>query len=214
MTEMEKKNPFSKEFNPTVKEMFHRLAPNTSFGLRLVFANLWLFGPLLKRVMRRINSSGAALLQTTMAFTTAKGSNGLNVLPQEAYVTANMRFIPHQGTEESIELVTKFAKKYDIETEVIHKDYPRPVVDFNGEAFRKVENAIEKLFPEVGVVPYVMTVGTDARYYSNICSNCIRFAPLYINKQQYASIHGLNENLNVEVLSKAVDFYKEIVYNM
>ncbi|ABX43962.1 M20 family peptidase [Lachnoclostridium phytofermentans] len=214
MTKMEKRNPFRKEFNPTVKEMFHRLAPNTGFGLRLVFANLWLFGPLFKRVMRRINSTGSALLQTTMAFTTAKGSNGLNVLPQEAYVTANMRFIPHQGTEESIELVTKFAKEYDLETEVIHKDYPRPVVDFKGEAFVKVEKAIEKLFPDVGVVPYVMTVGTDARFFSDICNNCIRFAPLYINKQQFASIHGLNENLNVEVLSKAVDFYKEIVYNM
>ena len=214
MTEMEKRNPFRKEFNPTVKEMFHRLAPNTDFGLRLVFANLWLFAPLLKRVMRRINSTGAALLQTTMAFTTAKGSNGLNVLPQEAYVTANMRFIPHQGTEESIELVTKLARKYDIETEVIYKDYPCPVVDYKGEAFGKVEKAIEKLFPKVGVVPYVMTGGTDAKYFSDICENCIRFAPLYINKQQYASIHGLNENLSVEVLSKAVDFYKEIVYNM
>lgn len=214
MVEIEKKSPFRKEFNDTVKEMFHRLAPNTGFGLRLVFANLWLFGPILKRVMIRISPTGAALLQTTMAFTTAKGSNGLNVLPLEASVTANMRFIPHQGTQESIDLVTKIAKKYDIETEVIYKDYPCPVVDYQGEAFQKVEQTIEKLFPGVGVVPYVMTGGTDAKYYSDICENCIRFAPIYINKQQFASIHAMNENLNVEVLSTAVDFYKEIVYKM
>ena len=52
--------------------------------------------------MPLISPPGAAMLHTTVAFTMAKGADGLNVLPQEAYVTANLRFIPHQPTDEDV----------------------------------------------------------------------------------------------------------------
>ena len=68
------------------------------------------------------------MLHTTIAFTMAKGADGLNVLPQEAYVTGNLRFIPHQPTDESIELISEKAKQYDLETEVIYKDYPLSLI--------------------------------------------------------------------------------------
>ena len=209
--DMEKNNHFTPRFNPAAEEMFRRFAPNMSFPMRFLFSNLWLFKPLMTVLIPKLSSAGAAMLRTTMAFTTAKGSDGLNVLPQEAYVTGNMRFIPHQGTDESIGIVSRTAEKYGIETEVIHKDYPCPLVDHNGEAFRKVEQIIEDIFPGVGVFPYTMTVGTDAKYYREVCDNCLRFAPLYVDKQQYASIHGLNENLYCKTLPKAVEFYKEVI---
>ena len=139
----------------------------------------------------------------------AKGADGLNVLPQEAYVTGNLRFIPHQPTDESIELISEKAKQYDLETEVIYKDYPCPVVNYAEDAFRKVEETIHEIYPGIGVSPYVMTGGTDAKYYKDICDNCIRFAPLYINKQQYESIHGLNENISDDPESR--EFYCEVI---
>ena len=51
------------------------------------------------------------MITTTLNFTMAKGSDGLNVIPQEASVTGNMRFIHHQGVEESLALVSKIAEK-------------------------------------------------------------------------------------------------------
>ena len=56
-----------------------------------------------------------------------------------------------------------------------------------------------------------MTGGTDAKYYSEICDNCIRFAPLVITPEQQASVHGLNENIFKGALPKGVDFYKMII---
>ena len=70
-------------------------APNMGFALKLVLANLWLFRPVLPGLLASVSPVAGAMVKTTIAFTTAKGSNGLNVLPQEAYVTANLRFIPH-----------------------------------------------------------------------------------------------------------------------
>ena len=37
----------------------------------------------------------------------------------------------------------------------------------------------------------------------------IRFAPIDIDQQQYASVHAENENISLGKLPLAVDFYKE-----
>ena len=211
MVEVEKHYPFRHEFNSTVTEMFTRMAPNMDFGMKVIFANLWLFKPLLTKLLPMINAAAGAMIRTTIAFTTAKGSNGLNVLPQEAYITANMRFSPHQDDKESIAIITELAKKLDLETEVIYSDAPCPVVDYKEAPFKRLEEVAAEVYPGVGICPYVMTVGTDAKYYKEVSYQCLRFAPLYIDAQQYASIHGLNENIYQGALPMGVDFYKKMI---
>ncbi len=211
MQDIEKHSPFKAQITPTVREMFTRLAPNASFPLRLVLGNLWLFGPALKKAMPMISPAAAAMMQTTCAFTTAKGSDGLNVMPFAAYVTANLRFIHHQANEESLELLAQRARKFDCEMEVITQDQPCPAVDYTAAPFRLLEKVAEEIYPGYGVVPYVMTGGTDAKYYGEICAHCLRFAPIEIDSQQYGSVHSVNENLHAAALVPAVDFYKRIL---
>ncbi|MBQ5676606.1 MAG: M20/M25/M40 family metallo-hydrolase, partial [Lachnospiraceae bacterium] len=211
MAEIEKNNPFEVQFTETVEEMFHRMAPNMDFGMKVIFANMGLFKPLLKKLLPSISSAAGAMIKTTLAFTMAKGADGLNVLPQEAYVTGNMRFIQHQDDKASIELVKTIAKKYDIEVEVIYAESPAPIVDYKSKAFKMLEEVAAEVYPGVGICPYTMTGGTDAKYYSEVSKNSLRFAPLYIDDQQYASIHGLNESIYQGALPAGVDFYKGII---
>ncbi len=211
VAQVDKKNPFNVEFMPEVEAMFSKLAPYAGFGLRLIFGNLWLFKPLMKKLLPMISAQAGAMLSTTIAFTMSEGSNGYNVIPQEASICANMRYIPHQGTDESLEVITNLAKKYNIETEVVYKGYPSPCVDINGEAFRMVETAINECFPGVGCSPYVVTGATDARFYSKICDSCVRFAPVIYGPEQMKGMHGLNENIECNTLQGAVDFYKKII---
>lgn len=208
---VDKKNPFNVEFMPEVEAMFSKLAPYAGFGLRLIFGNLWLFKPLMKKLLPIISAQAGAMLSTTIAFTMSEGSNGYNVIPQEASICANMRFIPHQGTDNSLEVITNLAKKYNIETEVVYRGYPSPSVDINGEAFKMVESAINECFPGVGCSPYVVTGATDARFYSKICDSCVRFAPVVYGPEQMKGMHGLNENIECNTLAGAVDFYKKII---
>lgn len=212
ISRVEKRSPFKTAFSPAVKSMFESLAPySDNFGLRLVMSNLWLFGPLLKKVMPMISAQAAAMLQTTIAFTMQSGSAGYNVLPQEASVCANMRFIPHQGTDESLDLITGLAAKYGLETEVIYRGYPSGSLDLEGEAFQIVRRTINAQFPGIGVMPYVVTGGTDARFYEEVCDNCVRFSPVNYGPEQMAGMHGLNENIETNCLPGAVDYYKEII---
>lgn len=214
MVDAENHSPFTNQLSPTMEEMFKRLAPNMIFPLRLIMANLWLFRPLLVKVLPMINASVGAMMHTTLAFTTAKGSDGLNVLPQEAYVTGNMRIIHHQDNAASIGAVSALASKYNIDTEVIYQDTPCPVVAYDSAQFRLIEEAAAEVYPGVQVSPYVMTGGTDAKFYKEICPNCIRFAPLYIDGQQYGSVHGLNENIYQGALRYGVRFYQKIIQDM
>ena len=214
MADIEDHPPFERQLSPTMEEMFKRLAPNMGFGLKTVLTNLWLFKPVLLTVLPAINASAGAMTQPTLAFTTAKGSDGLNVLPQEAYVTGNMRLIHHQSGPESFEAVRKIAAKYGIETEVLYEDAPCPVVGYESRQFRLIEDITANIYPGVQVSPYVMTGGTDAKFYKDLCPNCIRFAPLYIDSQQYGSVHGLNENIYQGALPYGVDFYKSVIGQM
>ncbi len=211
MTELSKHSPMRSAMNRQAKEMFSAMAPYGPFYLRLLFGNLWLFKPLLVRLMPSISPQAAALLRTTVAPTMQTGSDGCNVLPQEATLTLNLRYIPHQGMRESNEAIERLAKKYDLSVKVIDAyDYCEPV-DTHSEAFKLVEKTIGEVFPDLPVIPYVMTGGTDARHYQKICGACIRFSPVVYGPAQMKGMHGLNEYLDTYSLPGAVDYYKALI---
>ena len=211
VNEVETHTPFKRKFLPEVSAMFARLAPYAPFGLKLVMGNLWLFAPIMKPVLGKISAQAGAMLQTTIAFTMQSGSDAYNVLPQEATLGANMRFIPHQGEKESLEIIKALAAKHGLETEIVHSnDYTEPV-DINGEAFKLVEKVIGETFPGLPVSPYVMTGATDAQFYQPICPSCIRFAPVIYGPEQMKGMHGLNEDIEYNCLPGAVSFYQNLI---
>jgi len=208
---VEKKSPFQKKILPEVAAMLEALAPYATFPMKLLFGNLWLFGPVLKLAMPLVSAQAGAMLQTTCAFTMQKGSDACNVLPQEANLWANLRFIPHQGMEESLRLIKERAAEYGLETEVLHAGDFTPPVDIKGEAWQQAEAAVKKTFPGLPVSPYVMTGATDCAFWQEICPNCVRFAPVVYGPEQMKGMHGLNENIPVDCLPGAVDFYKNLI---
>ncbi len=211
MAEAEKADCFDVQVSDTVKEMLSRFAPTMSGVMKTACSNVNVFSPALKKIMPMISPSGAALLRTTLAFTMAKGSDGTNVIPQEAWVVGNMRFSHHQGKKSSVDAITALAKKYDIETIVTDDGIESGITDFKGEAFRFIEKAVNNVFPKYKPVPYIMNAATDSRYFGRVCKNCVRFVPFKIDNQQLGSVHGIDENVDIDTLAPAVDFYKYVI---
>lgn len=208
---VEKRSPFQKKLLPEVEAMFSTLAPYASFGMKLFLGNLWLFAPLLKVILPKVSAQAGAMLKTTIAFTMQSGSDAYNVIPQEATLGANMRFIPHQGEKESLKIMEELAGKYGLEMEVVHSnDYSKPV-DIHGNGYHLIEKVIEQTFPGLASSPYVMTGATDAQFYQPVCDNCIRFAPVIYGPEQMRGMHGLNENIEYDCLPGAVQFYRNLI---
>jgi carboxypeptidase PM20D1 len=178
---------------------------------KFIFKNVKLLKPLLIKIMPKMSTTANAMLKTTVAFTMAKASDGSNVLPQEAYVIANMRYSHHQGKEDSINAIKKLADKYNVETVVLDGGNPSSITDYNGKPFKFVEKAINKVYPNVKTSPYIMTGASDSRYMQSFSEHCIRFTPFYISNEQLDSIHAVNENLDLKCLAPAVDFYKYVL---
>ena len=151
------------------------------------------------------------MLRTTIAFTTQSGSDAYNVIPQEATLGANMRFIPHQGEQESLAIIQTLAEKHGLLTEVLHANDFTPPVDIHGEAFTLFTRVIGETFPGLAASPYVMTGATDAQFYQPICKSCIRFAPVIYGPEQMRGMHGLNENIEYRCLPGAVRFYQNLI---
>ena len=90
------------------------------------------------------------------------------------------------------------------------KDYTE-AADIHGEGWHFAVSVIERTFPGLAASPYVMTGGTDARFYQEICPNCIRFGPVIYGPEQLKGMHGLNENITCDCLQGTVDFYKNLI---
>jgi len=211
MAAAEKSNIFTVTIPDTVSEMFRRIAPKMGGVLKTVCGHPKLFAPLIKAVVPKISGMARAMMGTTIAFTMASGSEGLNVLPQEAYVTGNMRFSHHQGRDASIEAIRRLAKKFDIETEILDPGFSSGVTAIDSSAFSRVEKAVSEVFPEIITLPYIMTGASDSRFFTEISDGVVRFVPFLIDEKQLAGIHGIDENVDVSCLAPAVDFYKHII---
>ena len=66
-------------------------------------------------------------------------------------------------------------------------------------------------FKDVVVAPFLLTAGTDARRFTDIADNIFRFAPIDLNNEQFKSIHGDNECININNIEECVRFYKEYI---
>lgn len=211
MAAAEKKRLFKVKISDTVHGMFRCISRSMSGFMRTVLGHSRLFSPVISRVMPSVSDAAGAMLRTTVAFTMASGSTGSNVLPEEAWVIANMRTSHHQGREASIEAIRRLADKFDIETVILDGGFDSPLSDHTSAAFRLVEDAVGAVFPGVSTSPYIMTGASDCRFMSRISDNCLRFAPFTIDEEQMESIHGKNESVDVSSLPPAVKFYKYIL---
>lgn len=213
ITEVEKKKPLKKKFIPEVQTMFECMAPYMSFSYRLLFANFWLFKPLLTRLLPAVSPYGAAILGTTFAFTMAEGSSAPNVIPTKAKVIVNIRTHPIQDITSSLKVFNKIASKYGITGTMIKGAEATKKVDMNSKGYLYLTEMIKRIFPDIGIAPYVITGRTDAREFEEISDCTIRFAPTRMTNEDLKGIHGINESVAINSVIEAIHFYKELLKN-
>ena len=200
-------HPFPAHITEPVAKMFDTLGRRSSFVYRIIFANLWCFGSLLGALSRRSGGEMNALLRTTVAFTMMQGSSVRNVLPPEAAMVANIRLNPADSMESALEYVRKTVDDPRVELTVLQGMEPSRISKSDGDAYRKVADAVEATWPGCIATPYLMVQCSDSRHYGSISDRVYRFSAMDLTKEERGLIHGNNERIRVETVGKAVEFY-------
>ena len=200
-------HPFKMHITKPAREMFDTLGRHSSFALKIVFANLWLFEPVLDLICRLSGGEMNALVRTTTAFTQMEGSAGRNVLPAEAYLISNMRLSPKDTVEGATEYLRKTVNDPAVEIQVLESFSPSPVSETNCESWDKVAQAVSHTWPGCIVTPYLMVQCSDSRHYGPISNHVYRFSAMDLTAEERRSIHGNNEKIRLETIARAVEFY-------
>lgn len=189
------------------------LGPEMPFGQRVVFANLWLFKPVVERVMAKIPQTNAGIRTTTAPTIFAAGVKD-NVLPASARAVVNFRILPGDTVDTVVEHVRATIDDPSIALRVLDEHTnPSPMSDPDAPAFARISRAIRATFPGTVVSPFLSLGATDARWYAAISPNVYRFAPYRLRAEDVARIHGTNERIGVEDYVGMIRFYVELLKN-
>ena len=211
VNEVETVRPFKVELEPAMRATVERIAPYITGELGEAMRKLDEYNGDYSAFFD-LTPFAEPLLATTCVFTVMQGSKVPNMIPNEAYVVANIRTMPHQGCEESFNIIKSIAEKYDLVAEIEGKtrEATEPY-DINTDAFRFVEQCIREVFPDVEPVPYPVFGGTDCRHYVEITDVPIRFCPIYLDPTQTNHAHKANEKVSLKNVDLGIDFYKYMI---
>lgn len=219
-------NPFKFHITAPAAKMFDTLGRHSTFVYRMIFANLWLFSPVLNMICKKSGGELNALLRTTVAFTQAEGSSASNVIPPKATLTANIRLNPKDDMRTALSYLSSTVKsklqkditlcyndtvegnsKGQTELSVINGMDPSRISRTDCPEYDKVARAVASTWKGCIVSPYLMVQCSDSRHYGRISDKVYRFSAMDLTAEERATIHGNNERIRVETACSAAEFY-------
>ena len=203
--------PFKANFTAPTLALFDTLGRRSTFVYRLIFANMWLFKPVLSLIGKMGGGEINALMRTTCAFTQMKGSNGRNVLPAQAEMLSNFRIMTGETIESTVEYVKSVINDDRVELNVVSGNNPSVVSRTDCEEFEIVKAAVGDTFPDAVVTPYLMFACSDSQHYGRISDKVYRFSAQSMSADERRTIHGHNERITFKGVWECVEFYLRLI---
>ena len=200
-------HPFQAHIEGPAARMFDTLGRYSTLLYRVIFANLWCFGWVIDLLGKSSGGEMNALVRTTSAFTQMAGSSARNVIPPEATMVANMRLNPADSVDSALAYLKKTVNNDAVEITVLDSFEPSRVSQIDCEAWDKVSAAVAETWRGCIVAPYLMVQCSDSRHYGRISDHVYRFSAMALTAEERSTIHGNNERIRLDAISKAVEFY-------
>ncbi|MFM7726071.1 MAG: peptidase dimerization domain-containing protein, partial [Flavobacteriales bacterium] len=177
----------------------------------VVFANRWIFAPLVISEYEKI-PEGNATIRTTLAWTMSQSGIKDNVLPSKATVTANLRILPGNTIESTLKEITGIIHDDRI-TIRVHPGAMEPIAASStaSEGYRQIQQAIHSTFPDAIVAPNLSIASTDSRHFASVAQQRFRFLPVRMDKDILSGMHGKNERVAVSAFMESILFYENLL---
>lgn len=206
------KRPPQARLSAPLEAMLRELAAHSTFAYRIVFANLWLFRPLVLKILTS-NHETAAMVRSTYGLTELEGGPAANVIPLAAKATVNVRVDPNETIDVAL---ARIKECFDGQTDfqVRNTTEPSPVSPFDDQVFDYLRSVTKSIYPRAGVAPYIQSSSTDSRFFARVYPRVYRFAGVLYRGDQRAAIHGQNESIDVDAYKRGVGFYTEFIRHL
>lgn len=205
------KKPFKFHLSQPVKDMFNIVGRHSTFAMKIVFANLSFFAPILDIITRKIGGEINALVRTTTALTKMEGSDAVNVFPPYASVEGDIRIMEGDTCDSIIEGLNRRINDNDVKVKSVDSIPVKPFSSIDTESWEKLDEAIKEIWGDVIVSPYLMIACSDSRHFTKICDNVYRFSAMELTDEERKLIHGNNEKIPIDKLITTVRFYINLI---
>jgi len=206
-------NPFPADMTYS-KTLFQTIGPAMSGAQKLVFANMWITEPIVKKILSNAKTTNATI-RTTTAVTMASGSSKDNILPSEAKAVVNFRIMPGETWESVVVYVKKVIDNDAVSVTVLSEfaDNPSTVSNSDNESFAQIKSAIYRVTQDEDIIvaPYLVTGATDAKHFSGLSDSIYRFAFNRFTPETLQRMHGIDEQISVDDYADLVKFYRELI---
>jgi carboxypeptidase PM20D1 len=208
------RNQMPLKVETATRHLFCTLAPEMSFAMRMVFANLWLFAGLVKRQLAASPVTNA-LVRTTTAATIFEAGVKENILPPRARAVVNFRVLSSDTVAGVVEHAQRAISDPRVEIKPLggFKSEPSFVSDTASPSFKSLVRTIRQVFPGVLVAPGLVLGGTDSRHYAALTRSIYRFSPIRVTGEDLDRIHGTDERISIEGYGQVVRFYLQLIQN-
>ena len=192
-------------------EMFATIAPELPFAQRLAMANLWLFKPVVEKMLEK-GAATNAMLRTTTALTIVNAGNKENVLPGKAEAVVNFRILPGDTAATVQAHVQRVMADERITVQVLGTAAEASKVSSpRSDSYRLIERTVREVFPDSLVTPGLVLAGTDSRHFQDLADDVYRFMPIRFKPDDLPRVHGTNERISGAQLVDMVRFYHRLL---
>jgi carboxypeptidase PM20D1 len=195
-----------------VKDFIRYIGPEMPFYARAIFANKWLFNGIILNVYQ-VSGSGNALVSTTTAPTMIQAGIKDNVIPTRAEAVVNFRILSEETSDDVLKHIENVVSDKRVKIIPLEegKSEPAPVSPTGVKGFLNIFTVLRQIYPEAIVAPTMMLGSSDSRHFIILTKNIYRFAPIVVNSEDMARIHGLNERTAIEDFLRGIGFYYRLI---
>jgi carboxypeptidase PM20D1 len=195
-----------------LRPLYHGIGIAAPLYIQIAFANVWLFGPLLKRWLVK-NPEMNASMRTTTALTIINGGVEDNTIPPEAKAIVNFRLLPGDTIADVLWHAKKVIKDERVKFKPIEGKFNEalPISPQNCPAYDGLKKVIRQVFDNPPVAPFVMLGGTDCMHFVPVCDHIYRFTSVVMDESFRGLEHGIDERIPVEAIGKMVTFYAQLM---
>lgn len=157
-----------------------------------------------------LESSYVGTTRTTCVVTMLTAGHAENALPQSATATVNCRIFPGTPVEEVEQTLRDVVDNEEIEFVLLGEPTESPISELREDVAAAVSNAIHSRYPDVQVLTYMESGGTDGMHFRRAGIPTWAVSGVFMDPDEMYA-HGLNERVPIEAFYGALDHWSMIM---